>query len=372
LARLIRAVPPLRDGVQPILSGAGLARVLPLGLALGAGAFISMIAAPVFGALSDRIRLPGGRRKPWIVIGSVGNAIGLVGLAYLIQPGHPESVVRWAVVFLFVELFNNIATGPYSALIPDLVPAEQRGSASGWLGLMTMLGTFGGGIAFFNKKNRWKIYNSRNSGLPNDWIYSIAQDKNSNYWIGTYSEGLVFFDGKKWTSYNKYNSILPTNKVTSIYIDRNDNKIIATAKELMFIQNGNWKTQKEMKIDSDEDAIYWISAYNEDTLLMCYKFGSLVIYDGKNFKRFNKSNSSIPLEGYYSICSDKNKIIWAGSFVEGVVRFDGKQFVLLNKDNSGLKGNMIFSIFVDTKNNKWFSTFKNGICIFNEEGVRLN
>jgi ligand-binding sensor domain-containing protein len=140
----------------------------------------------------------------------------------------------------------------------------------------------------------------------------------------------------------------------------------------MFIQNGNWKTQKEMKIDSDEDAIYWISAYNEDTLLMCYKFGSLVIYDGKNFKRFNKSNSSIPLEGYYSICSDKNKIIWAGSFVEGVVRFDGKQFVLLNKDNSGLKGNMIFSIFVDTKNNKWFSTFKNGICIFNEEGVRLN
>ncbi|MGD0879873.1 MAG: MFS transporter [Anaerolineales bacterium] len=120
-----------------------------LGLALGAGAFISMIAAPVFGALSDRIHLPGGRRKPWIVIGSVGNAIGLVGLTYLIQPGHPESVVGWAVVFLFVELFNNVATGPYSALIPDLVPAAQRGSASGWMGLMTMLGTFGGGVMGF-------------------------------------------------------------------------------------------------------------------------------------------------------------------------------------------------------------------------------
>jgi len=33
-----------------------------LGLALGAGALISMVVAPVFGALSDRIRLPGGRR----------------------------------------------------------------------------------------------------------------------------------------------------------------------------------------------------------------------------------------------------------------------------------------------------------------------
>ena len=35
-----------------------------LGLALGLGALISMVAAPAFGALSDRIRLPGGRRKP--------------------------------------------------------------------------------------------------------------------------------------------------------------------------------------------------------------------------------------------------------------------------------------------------------------------
>lgn len=120
-----------------------------LGLALAAGAIISMVAAPIFGALSDRIRLPGGRRKPWIVIGSVGNVIGLLGLAYLIQPGHPESVVGWTIVFLFVELFNNVATGPYSALIPDLVAPEQRGSASGWFGLMTMLGTFAGGVMGF-------------------------------------------------------------------------------------------------------------------------------------------------------------------------------------------------------------------------------
>jgi len=120
-----------------------------LGLALAAGAFISMVAAPAFGALSDRIRLPGGRRKPWVVIGTVGNVVALFGLAYLIQPGNPDSVVPWTVAFLLVELFNNIATAPYAALIPDLVPAEQRGSASGWMGMMTILGTFIGGIIGF-------------------------------------------------------------------------------------------------------------------------------------------------------------------------------------------------------------------------------
>jgi MFS family permease len=120
-----------------------------LGLALGAGAFISMIAAPTFGALSDRIHLPGGRRKPWILIGTLGNILGLVGLAYLMKPGHPESVLGWSIAFLFVELFNNVATAPFSALIPDMVPADQRGSASGWLGLMTILGTFAGGLMGF-------------------------------------------------------------------------------------------------------------------------------------------------------------------------------------------------------------------------------
>ena len=64
-----------------------------LGLALALGAFISMMAAPAFGALSDRIKLPGGRRKPWVVIGTIGNIIGLFGLAYFIKPDDPSSLV---------------------------------------------------------------------------------------------------------------------------------------------------------------------------------------------------------------------------------------------------------------------------------------
>jgi MFS family permease len=120
-----------------------------LGLALGVGAFMSMIVAPAFGALSDRIKLPGGRRKPWMIIGTVGNVIGLFGLAYFIQEGNPSSLWTWTIAFLWVELFNNIATAPYSALIPDMVSAEQRGSASGWMGLMTVLGMFFGGLTGF-------------------------------------------------------------------------------------------------------------------------------------------------------------------------------------------------------------------------------
>jgi MFS family permease len=120
-----------------------------LGLCLALGALISMLAAPAFGALSDRIRLPGGRRKPWVLVGTLANILGLFGLAYFIKPGDPNSLVPWTLAFLWVELFNNMATAPYSALIPDLVPPEQRGSASGWLGLMIVLGNFIGGLLGF-------------------------------------------------------------------------------------------------------------------------------------------------------------------------------------------------------------------------------
>ncbi len=44
-------------------------------------------------------------------------------------------------------LSNNLATAPYSGLIPDMVAPKQRGSASGWMGLMLMLGNFLGGIS---------------------------------------------------------------------------------------------------------------------------------------------------------------------------------------------------------------------------------
>ncbi len=233
------------------------------------------------------------------------------------------------------------------------------------------IGTFGGGVAEFNCRNKWKIYNTANSELPNNWIYSIAIDNKSNVWIGTYTEGLAVFDHKKWTVYNKTNSILPNNKVTAIFIYKNDDKIIATADHMIFIKNGVWKTEKEMNINTDEDAVYWISPYLNDEVLLCYKFGSIVIYDGKNFNFFNDKNSDLPFRGFYSVTADKKNTIWAGSFILGVVHRENDRWILFNKSNSELKDNMIFSIYVDNKNNKWFSTYKGGISIYNEDGVKF-
>jgi MFS family permease len=118
-----------------------------LGLVLAIGALVSMIAAPFLGALSDRVKTRWGRRVPFIVIGVAMNVFGLIALAYIPRAGDLSTLGPYIIAFMWVEFWNNVASAPYSALIPDLVPPEQRGSASGWMGLMTMLGNFVGGLS---------------------------------------------------------------------------------------------------------------------------------------------------------------------------------------------------------------------------------
>ncbi len=117
-----------------------------LGLILAVGALVSMVVAPFIGAYSDRISSRWGRRRPFVVLGVAMNVLGLVGLAYIPRAGDLSTLWPYIFAFVWVEFWNNVASAPYSALIPDMVPVEQRGSASGWMGLMSMLGLFAGGV----------------------------------------------------------------------------------------------------------------------------------------------------------------------------------------------------------------------------------
>jgi Na+/melibiose symporter-like transporter len=132
---------------QAFLIGGDAVKGQTLGTVLLIGAFVSMIVAPFFGALSDRITTRWGRRRPWIVLGTLMNVVGIFGLIYFPRPNDMSSLPLFIVAFMWVEFWNNVATAPFSALIPDIVPPDQRGSASGWYGLMSMLGNFAGGLS---------------------------------------------------------------------------------------------------------------------------------------------------------------------------------------------------------------------------------
>jgi MFS family permease len=99
---------------------------------------IGMLVMPVMGSVSDYAGTRWGRRKPFILTGALAAAVALVGLAF--APTFPLVVI----FFLLLSAASNVARGPFAGLVPDVVPEEQVGLASGLMGLMTVLGVSGG------------------------------------------------------------------------------------------------------------------------------------------------------------------------------------------------------------------------------------
>ncbi len=118
--------------------GAGMAEESLLAWVTGAGAVVSMVANPVFGALSDRTTSRFGRRVPWIVGGSLTGAAALVLLALAPDP------VTMALGWCLVQLTLNAAFAAVTASVPDRVPHRMRGRVGGWLGAAQMLGVVAG------------------------------------------------------------------------------------------------------------------------------------------------------------------------------------------------------------------------------------
>lgn len=110
-------------------------------LVVAGGTVAAVIVHPLAGALSDRTTARLGRRRPWLLWGTLPNLIGLGLLA--VAP----SVPLLALAFLVVQVANNAVNAPWSAIIADRVPLAQRGAASGWNGLLTVLGTVTGAVA---------------------------------------------------------------------------------------------------------------------------------------------------------------------------------------------------------------------------------
>ncbi|GLW77741.1 MFS transporter [Actinokineospora globicatena] len=115
-----------------VAGGAGKETVLAVVAAVGAAC--SMVANPVWGALSDR----SGRRLPWIIGGAVGGAGGLVLL------GTATSTVGMIIGWAVVQIALNAPFAALSAVIPDQVPTDRRGRIGGWFGLAQTLGIIAG------------------------------------------------------------------------------------------------------------------------------------------------------------------------------------------------------------------------------------
>ncbi|WP_335931985.1 MFS transporter [Streptomyces sp. PTD5-9] len=105
-----------------------------LALVTTVGAVAALISNPVWGHFSDRTRSRFGRRRPWIVGGTLLGAVSAVLM--LLAPGVGWLAAAWALG----QLGYNAVTAALNAMLADQVPEEQRSKASGVFGAFGFLG----------------------------------------------------------------------------------------------------------------------------------------------------------------------------------------------------------------------------------------
>ncbi|NLE76386.1 MAG: MFS transporter, partial [Chloroflexi bacterium] len=105
-----------------------------------AGLALATAIQPLTGHLSDRTASRWGRRRPWILAGTLGDfvCLALVGLS--------GSYAMLLAAYLLLQASSNSAHSAAQGFIPDLVPATQRGLSSSAKTLADILGLIAGGF----------------------------------------------------------------------------------------------------------------------------------------------------------------------------------------------------------------------------------
>ena len=123
-----------------------LTNVVGLGPGLAGGIWLvgrlwDAINDPLIGSLSDRLNSRWGRRRPFLLFGSIPFAFTFF-LMFVVPPFESRAalVLYYSFVFLLYDTLYTIVNVPYLALVPELTEEyDERSSLTGWRTAMSFL-----------------------------------------------------------------------------------------------------------------------------------------------------------------------------------------------------------------------------------------
>lgn len=167
-----------------------------------------------------------------------------------------------------------------------------------------------------------QIFNTTNSGIPENTIRAITFDNSGKKIIAT-DYGLSIFDDFTFQNINSTNSVISDNSIRSVIVDQSEN--------------------------------IWIGT----TFAGAYKF------DGTSWTNFAPENCNIPDHFIRTINQDITGNMWFGT-VEGLAKFDGTNWTTWTLSNSDINSNNIASILVKPNNDKIIGTLNGGIISYDD------
>lgn len=110
------------------------------GFIMSADNVVALLLLPLFGMMSDKTHTRIGRRKPYIIFGTLTSAAAMLVIPYA---AHAQQLMLFMVGLGFVLLLMATYRSPAVALMPDITPKPLRSKGNAIINLM---GALGGGI----------------------------------------------------------------------------------------------------------------------------------------------------------------------------------------------------------------------------------
>ena len=247
-------------------------------------------------------------------------------------------------------------------------------------------------------------YNSYNSGIPNDQVYSVSTDPYGGRWFGTISgefarftgdSGWVITDaptqlgiassiltisaepgGRMWfgthgaiftISYDEgavvftpNDSPFPGGSVYAIAVDTNSTKWFACyGRGVMSIEGEGdiWTVYNTSNSDIISNNVYDVISDLENVKWLLSTNGISSYSEVCGFKTLNTQIA-------YCVASDSNNVKWFGLKNGKIASFDGNSFIEYELPNSISSGGAVHSVAVDKKGVKWFGTDEGNLFSF--------
>jgi len=165
-------------------------------------------------------------------------------------------------------------------------------------------------------------------------IWTIYQDKKSNYWFGSKQNGVYYYNGQRLKHITTENGLV-SNEIRGIQEDANGNVYFDTEKG---VSKFDGRTFKTLQIANPASPLNdWVLKPDDLWFRMGSTKSGAYRFDGKylHYLKFPTSpqenmfymknpNTSLKPYGLYTIYKDRKGYMWFGTASLGVCRYDGR------------------------------------------------
>ncbi len=248
----------------------------------------------------------------------------------------------------------------YNSELPDNSVNVLESDSNGGMWIGTYVHSIGGsdgpytGLSYRSVSGEWVLYNTDNSGLPNNIILDLENDGSGGLWIGT-TAGLANRNvNGEWTVYTADNSVLPSNRIRNLLRDDSGGLWIyssfgySDAGGLVYLSvSGEWTLYNDRnrirEMGIDDNGRLWVLSNGIMSQMVNDKWSTYRVLP------------ELPNDYIYVILSDGNGGLWIGTY-DGLAHLSGGKLTIYNTDNSGLPGNSSGALLRDDNGGLWIGT----------------